>query len=201
MSSKNSRKNMRRKGSRSQKKRKQVKKGGFEYVNMLDQSYPLSPCYRPQGKPEIFKAGWHAGGSAKPCDYEPTVREMGVYDQPLTDKANPSQKAWFERFSCPKGSLKTGGKKKSKSKKSANKSVKKSRSKINDQEYKKIKSKIRTNKQRGGHEAPPHDADYYKGLLRQLGHHYHKLLEEHKTCLQNVEYYKGVLNKNVMNNH
>ena len=134
MSSKNSKRNVRRKGNSSQKKRKQVKKGGFEYVNMLNQSYPLSPCYRPQGKPEVFKAGWYAGGTAKPCDYEPTVREMGVYDQPLTDKANPSQIAWFNRYTCPKGSLKTGGKKKP-----AKKSVKKSKSKAKKPAKKSVK--------------------------------------------------------------
>ena len=43
-------------------KKRQNKKGGangnFEYTKMFNQ--PLSPCYKPKGKPEIFKAGWHA---------------------------------------------------------------------------------------------------------------------------------------------
>ena len=42
-------------------KKMQNKKGGnqgFEYTKMFNS--PLSPCYKPQDKPEIFKAGWHA---------------------------------------------------------------------------------------------------------------------------------------------
>ena len=121
-------------------KRKQVKKGGFEYAKML--SNPLSPCYRPEGKPEIFKAGWHAGGSTRPCDYEPSVCQMGVINKPLTDVVNPSQQAWFNRYSCPKGTQ-AGGKKtkKSKSKKTVKKTVKKSKSKKTKKSVKKTVKK------------------------------------------------------------
>ena len=118
----------------SKKNRSHVKRGGFEYAKMLRN--PLSPCYTPPGKPEVFKAGWHAGGSAKPCDYEPPVGEL--VNIASTDCVNPSQKAWFNRYSCPKNTQ--AGGKKSKSKSKTKKTVKKSKSKTK-KTVKKSKSK------------------------------------------------------------
>jgi len=74
--------------------------GRAAYTKLFD--YPLSPCYKPEGKPEIFKEGWHAGGGAAKfgCNTEPTVAQMGVYDQPLNPDPNASQVAWKSRYTC-----------------------------------------------------------------------------------------------------
>ena len=105
-------------------------------------SNPLSPCYRPEGKPEIFKAGWHAlVGSARPCDYEPSVCQMGVINKPLTDVVNPSQQAWFNRYSCPKGTQAGGKRPKNLNLKTVKKTVKKSKSKKTKKSVKKTVKK------------------------------------------------------------
>ena len=73
--------------------------GRAAFSKMFDA--PLSQCYKPEGKPEIFKAGWHAGGNPKfACNTEPSVKDMGVYNQPLNPDATASEKAWSSRYSC-----------------------------------------------------------------------------------------------------
>jgi len=93
--------------------RKSNKSGGaFAYVQQFP--YTISPCYNPTGKQPIPKLGWHAGGAPPQnpelkCDYEPSVAKMGIIDKPLTDKLSPSEIAWDNRYSCPKGTLKMQG--------------------------------------------------------------------------------------------
>jgi hypothetical protein len=75
--------------------------GRAAFSKMFDA--PLSQCYKPEGKPEIFKAGWHAGGNGNAkfaCNTEPSVRQMGVYNQPLNPDMTASEKAWSARYSC-----------------------------------------------------------------------------------------------------
>ena len=74
--------------------KKSTKKGGaFAYVDQFD--YPLSPCYKPEGKPPITKAGWHAGGS---CIDNKTVAQMGVVDKPACTDPSASETAWLNRY-------------------------------------------------------------------------------------------------------
>jgi len=76
------------------------KKGGaFAYEKQFD--FPLSPCYKPKGQPEIPRLGWHAGGGAS-CDAEPTVSQMGVIDKPLNNLPSASELAWDNRYTQPK---------------------------------------------------------------------------------------------------
>ena len=62
------------------------KKGGngrASYTQLFD--YPLSPCYKPEGKPEIFKAGWHAGGNGRAAFSK-------MFDAPLSQCYKPEGK-------------------------------------------------------------------------------------------------------------
>lgn len=82
--------------------RKSVKKGGaFAYADQFN--FPLSPCYKPKGQPEIPRAGWHAGGGGPSCDAEPSVSQMGVIDKPLCNEPTGSEQAWDNRFGPMKG--------------------------------------------------------------------------------------------------
>jgi len=75
--------------------KKSSKKGGaFAYVDQFD--YPLSPCYKPTGKPQIPKLGWHAGGS---CLDNKTVAQMGIIDKPACTQPSASEVAWINRYS------------------------------------------------------------------------------------------------------
>ena len=80
-------------------KRSNKKGGAFEYAKMFD--FPLSPCYKPTGKPEIPRAGWHAGGGAA-CDAEPSVAKMGIVDKPACSNPTASELAWDNRYTEPK---------------------------------------------------------------------------------------------------
>ena len=80
-------------------KRSNKKGGAFEYAKMFD--FPLSPCYKPAGKPEIPRAGWHAGGGAA-CDAEPSVAKMGIVDKPACSNPTASELAWDNRYTEPK---------------------------------------------------------------------------------------------------
>ena len=74
--------------------KKSSKKGGaFAYVDQFD--YPLSPCYKPEGKPQIPKLGWHAGGS---CLDNKTVAQMGIIDKPACSQPSASEVAWVNRY-------------------------------------------------------------------------------------------------------
>jgi len=82
--------------------RKSVKKGGaFAYADQFN--FPLSPCYKPKGQPEIPRAGWHAGGGAPGCDAEPSVSQMGIVDKPLCKELTGSEQAWDNRYGPMKG--------------------------------------------------------------------------------------------------
>lgn len=93
--------------------KKSSKKSGGATFGYVDQfNFPLSPCYKPPGQPEIPRKGWHAGGAA--CDNQPTVSEMGIVDKPACNEPSASELAWPNRYSCPKADLRVqnGGSKK-----------------------------------------------------------------------------------------
>jgi hypothetical protein len=63
--------------------RKTKKGGAFAYTDQFN--YPLSPCYRPNGKDEIPKMGWHAGGSEQKQMFSDTPSEKELSQKYLCE--------------------------------------------------------------------------------------------------------------------